>query len=249
MLKLSKDSPVFTLPKGLVRQGNFLVWRPHPWLQSSRPTENLSWGAIFPRAGPERTALAKVSPESFLVYEIIPKKTWGLNVYQVAPKFPITQGITKSAQKPNLKINTRGLLAAYRRARQHAKKYGELSKLVQQLRAKYDAKSKSKSTKSSTSRSRSRSTKSTKSKSRSTKKKSKSTEKRITKKSTKNKKKSTVKASRRSTPPKSGFADRMNMDSGVSVATRPRSTSTKPAPKLSKAQREHAEQKWYSTVG
>lgn len=100
------------------------------------------WSLVFPR-GKQRIPLVLLSPETHLIFELVPRKTWGPHAFRVIPKFPIVQKlpreieerilndekVTEAQIKRYIKVDPRGLNAAYNRARQHENKYGK--KLVE----------------------------------------------------------------------------------------------------------------------
>jgi hypothetical protein len=108
------------------------------------------WKLAMPQTGRQREALAAVAPESFLVYELVPRKTWGPNQFKVLPKFPIVAHLPTKIEKeilthkgeaparlwnPYIAIDIRGLNAAKNRARQNRYKYGEhLLSLIETIR-------------------------------------------------------------------------------------------------------------------
>ena len=159
----------FLSPKNLIKKGNFLVWKDHPWISSVQvPIEEdtisalqpkhislrtKGWGAIFPKTSWERTALALVAPEAFLVYEMVPRPSWGTKMFKINPKFPVVQRLPPKLQEAIvndenrvltaqeyaklIKMDIRGLNAAYNRARQHESKYSSsLPNLIKKLQAK-----------------------------------------------------------------------------------------------------------------
>lgn len=153
----------FRLPKGLVPLQNndkVWIWKTHPWEKKPPPIINKGvrltkgWGQDFPKKGLEREALALVSPQSFLAYEISSRKSYGKNCWRIFPKFPITPALPEKVENEilvnpeNVKVKTfskyividrKGLNAARIRATQQLKKYGpSLLGLIKRLQKMAD---------------------------------------------------------------------------------------------------------------
>src|SRR5437868_14213278 len=85
----------FAFPKGLIRKGDFLIWKSHPWtnpkIQFPKAACSEAWSKMKPKTLREKESLAKVCPAAFLIFQLVPRKTWGADTLKVIPLMPIVK--------------------------------------------------------------------------------------------------------------------------------------------------------------